>query len=125
MRGYPHKDSFPEALSHPPPHGCPWVHVIQAGQLCHVEFALVSWRGWIVGGAPIAVKRYFGQRTQDVWRFFRGRKATLSRIDPPHDSHAWLLEVRRPDHGVGIEGVPEADWRLAALIKGEEEIDES
>lgn len=116
---YPHKDTFTAALSHPPPLECPWLLIEQQRQQCRYEFALVSWNGWIVGGAPIAVKRYFGQRTRDVWTFFRGRGARLARLDPPHDAHAWLIEVTRPDYGVGLEGVPDDDWRRAAQLRGE------
>lgn len=121
---YPSKDSFTAALSHPPPAECPWVHIVHEAQLCRLEFALVSWNGWIVGGAPIAVRRYFGQRTHDVWRLFRTRGAALARLDPPHGAHAWLIEVTRPEYGVGHEGVPEEIWRLAARLRGELDDDE-
>lgn len=116
---YPAKETFAAALSHPAPSECPWLHIVHEGQLCRLEFALVSWNGWIVGGAPFAVRRYFGQRTRDVWRFFRGRGGTLTRLEPPHDQHAWLLEVTRPEYGVGLEGVPEADWRLAEQLRAD------
>lgn len=77
----------------------PWMRVELAGEMGAVYvFALAVFRGWVVGGAPIA-RRMIGQRVRDVWRAYRHRGAVLSRIEPHPSREQGLIAARRSHFG--------------------------